>query len=155
MTLEGVLEKAIPSADRRPLVQKLGTYHDELLSLCDLLESIADSLPKTLDYRKCHTAAQLLLPLISSVYYFEEQEVLPRLAGKSPAPKQLKMIERLKAEHFEDLCYAEELSETLNTIASVQNPASGESLGYMLRGFFELIRRRIAFEREQIVPKLH
>jgi hemerythrin-like domain-containing protein len=155
MTLEGVLEKAIPSADKRQTLQKLGTYHDELLSLCDLLESIADSLPKTLDYRKCHTAAQQLLPLISRVYYFEEQEVLPRLAGKSPVPKQLRMIERLKSEHFEDLCYAEELSETLNAIATSQNPASGESLGYMLRGFFELIRRRIAFEREQIVPKLH
>lgn len=155
MSQEDGLEKAMVSGAGGQIFQQLGAYHTKLLELCDLLESIADSLPKTLDYRKCHTAAEQLLPLISRVYDFEEQEVLPQIAGPSPAPKRRKMIERLKAELFEDLCHAEELSETLSHIATSQNPASGETLGYMLRGFFELIRRRIAFEREQIMPKLH
>jgi hypothetical protein len=63
-------------------------------------------------------------------------------------------VERLRAEHIEDECFAGELTEALLVLGrdgSVDNP---EALGFMLRGFFEAQRRHVAFEREHVLPEI-
>lgn len=127
--------------------------HNDILAMCELLEDIADSLPNHIDPRKCSRAADMLEPLIKRVHRFEEDEIYPLFAGPSPSRSLQKTLERLRSEHCEDQCYAEELSDALMKVSSGAEPVSSETLGYMLRGFFEAIRRHIAFEREQFSPE--
>jgi hemerythrin-like domain-containing protein len=63
-------------------------------------------------------------------------------------------VRRLKAEHVEDECAAQDLADVLFAIghgSAIDNP---EALGFMLRAFFETTRRHIAFEREHVMPVL-
>ena len=59
-------------------------------------------------------------------------------------------IDRLKHEHFDDQCFAEELTEALRGLSQTRKPDNPDALGYMLRGFFEAVRRYVAFEREHL-----
>lgn len=140
------------SAGRPNLLGEFRTAHNEMLGMCDMLESIADSLPH-LDPKACASAAALLEPLVTRVHKFEEESVFPAFAGAAPSAALDKTIARLKAEHCEDECYAEELSDALNKVSRSAESVSPETLGYMLRGFFEAMRRHIAFEREQFMPR--
>ena len=61
-------------------------------------------------------------------------------------------VRRLKAEHVEDECAAQDITDVLLDVGrggAVENP---EALGFMLRAFFEGQRRHIAFEREHMLP---
>ena len=62
-------------------------------------------------------------------------------------------IARLKFEHVEDECFAEELTDTLTRLGSGDGSVNAEAAGYMLRGFFESIRRHIAFEQRFMLPE--
>ena len=59
---------------------------------------------------------------------------------------------RLKNEHLGDEDFAEDIGAALQNYVMQQNQQQAESLGWMLRGFFENIRRHVAFEREHILP---
>jgi hemerythrin-like domain-containing protein len=61
-------------------------------------------------------------------------------------------IERLKSEHWVDEDYGEEIFLALKDFVANQNPAKAETLSWMLRGFFESMRRHIAFEHAVILP---
>ncbi|MEZ5812529.1 MAG: hemerythrin domain-containing protein [Rhizobiaceae bacterium] len=122
----------------------------EVLGLCNILEEIADSLPDRLNRRRCRLAASIVEPLLASVHEFEETTIFPmarrelwRLGASNNC------INRLEAEHFEDQGYAGELAGALNNAleSGAHNP---EMLGYMLRGFFESVRRHTAFERDYV-----
>ncbi|MGB8817280.1 MAG: hemerythrin domain-containing protein [Rhizobiaceae bacterium] len=123
--------------------------HNDMLAMCDLLEDIADSLPHHLDAKKCALAAETLEPLVAKMHRFEEDEIFPRFAGSSPDKMTLEMLDRLREEHCVDECYAEELTDALRKVSSSAETVSPETLGYMLRGFFEAMRRHLAFERAQ------
>ena len=129
--------------------------HAQMLRLCALLEEVADSLPANIDRRKCMMIACELEPLVRGIHRFEEETLLPayervleqRGRGRGS-------VERLRAEHVEDECFAGELTEALLVLGrdgSVDNP---EALGFMLRGFFEAQRRHVAFEREHVLPEI-
>lgn len=125
--------------------------HCEKLKVCGALEEIADGLPDNVDRLMCMSVASTLLPMLRNIHRFEEDVVFPAYAAATADPQ---CVERLKAEHVEDECFADELTEALMTIghgASVKNP---EALGFMLRGFFETIRRHVAFERDHILPAI-
>lgn len=133
------------------VVHELVESHREMLGLCDLMESIADSLPNKMDVRHCVRAASLIQPLLERMHKFEEEVVFPAIAKARPDDANKRVLDRLKVEHCEDECYAEELSDALNRVASGMEPVAPETLGYMLRGFFESMRRHIAFEREHFL----
>ena len=139
------------SADAEP-VTGFGRAHDSLCALCDLLEQIADSIPENIDRFVCSSLTTELMPFIHSVHRFEE-EVLYPLAGAQQTPDPT--IERLKREHIEDRCFAEELSEALRELSLKRAPANPDALGYMLRGCFETMRRHIAFEHQHLRPFIH
>lgn len=123
----------------------------EMQSMCDLLEEIADSLPLSMNAGKCAKAAETLEPLVKRIHVFEEQEIFPKYAAANPGPIAAGMLERLREEHCVDECYAEELSDALRRVASTSDPISPDTLGYMLRGFFEAMRRHQAFESAQFL----
>ncbi len=123
----------------------------EVLGLCNLLEEIADSLPDHLDRRKCQFAATTLEPLLFDVHNFEENSIFPMARSELKrlgAPSHC--IDRLEAEHVEDQGFAGELASALEA-AIVDSDFNADLLGYMLRGFFDSVRRHIAFERDYIL----
>ena len=131
------------------LLDWLRKAHDAQLTLCAALEEIADSLPANINRQKCIYAAKSLIPLINGIHRYEEEALFPMLASKGSGDRDLTdSIARLKFEHVEDECFAEELTDTLNRLGQGDGTVNAEAAGYMLRGFFESLRRHIAFEQK-------
>ena len=123
--------------------------HDAQLALCTALEEIADSLPANINRQKCIYAAKALIPLINGIHRYEEEALFPMLEVKGSGDGEMaEAIARLKFEHVEDECFAEELTDTLGRLGIGDGTVNAEAAGYMLRGFFESIRRHIAFEQQ-------
>jgi hemerythrin-like domain-containing protein len=118
----------------------------EQLALCDELEEIADSLPANVNRQKCIYAAKALAPMIRSLHHYEETILFPRIKQRPNGSADDETLSRLRYEHLEDEGYAEELTEALLKLGSGET-VNMEAVGYMLRGFFEGMRRHIAFER--------
>ena len=126
--------------------------HRNLLSLCDQLEEIADSLPDQINRQKCLYAARALGPLIRTIDKFEEDELFPQIESKMPdVAATPQTLTRLRFDHCEDECFAEELSEALHNLGEDRADINMEATGYMLRGFFEALRRHIAYENEVVL----
>ena len=132
------------------MVAWLRNAHAEQLALCDELEEIADSLPANVNKQKCIYAAKALVPMIQALHRYEETVLFPRVQQKNGSDDSGETLSRLRYEHLEDEGYAEELTETLLKLGS-NDPVNVEAVGYMLRGFFEGMRRHIAFERTHLL----
>ena len=115
------------------------------LALCDSLETIADSLPDRLDKQECLHMSRLIGPLIKQAHDAEEQYLFPEVAAALGDPG---IIEKLRLEHIEDECFAEEVQYELLLIGQGRPLLAPEATGYMLRGFFEGIRRHIRHEQD-------
>ncbi|MDQ0453867.1 hemerythrin domain-containing protein [Rhizobium paknamense] len=132
----------------------LARAHDEQLALCRELEEIADSLPANVNRQKCIYAAKALGPLIQGAHHYEETVLFAGLERSNGGNQTLQdTLNRLKFEHCEDECFAEELTDALLKLGS-GDQVNVEAVGYMLRGFFEGLRRHIAFEREHLLSGL-
>jgi hypothetical protein len=132
------------------MLQKFSTGHAELLYICSTLEDIADSLLPQPDTVRCYGVAGNLLPVLAKAYRYEEDFLFPWLAKTYGTDAGLgKSITRLYFEHLEDEAYASEVVEMLRTIGSHKR-FEAETAGYMLRGFFEGMRRHIAFEQDHL-----
>lgn len=133
----------------------LARTHAAKLKHCDALEEIADALPAHIDKRKCLILAATLVPLLQESHSYEETYVFPAFEqGTQNVDAARQTTRRLKTEHIQDECAAQDLSDILFAIghgAPIKNP---EALGFMLRAFFESMRRHIAFEREHFFPFL-
>ncbi len=139
-----------------------GTGHSKTLkeclnrldSLCTDLEAIADQLPSGTQPPAILPISQKIESIIREVHKLEEEQIFPELLQRYPDDLSLQAaLERLRHEHIEDEGFSAEIAEALNDLASGSDRRT-ETLGYMLRGFFECLRRHIAFEREHILPKL-
>ena len=119
-------------------------------SLCDRLEHLADSLPDALNVQEGLYVAQSLLPTVMHAHRFEEDKVFP-LLRKATLPSTL---DRLGFEHMGDEEYANDIILALRAYVSDRRSSNAETLAWMMRGFFEALRRHIAFEREHILPLL-
>lgn len=115
------------------------------LALCDSLEAIADSLPDRLDKQECLHMSRLIGPLLKQAHTAEEQVLFPEVAAALGDPG---VIESLRLEHIEDECFAEEVQYELLLIGQGRPVLAPEATGYMLRGFFEGIRRHIRHEQD-------
>jgi hypothetical protein len=127
--------------------------HHRKLDICDRIEAIADALP-SVDRILCLHVANELVPLLRAAHRYEEEEVFPifERSGRFGLTARLASVRRLKAEHVEDECAAQDLTEILMEIGHGGPLANPEALGFMLRAFFDTLRRHIAFEREHVVP---
>lgn len=123
--------------------------HRLQLALCDDLEAIADSLPSGIVNQDCLFAAKSLGRLIRDVHAYEEETLFPALSQIFPASGEFAVaVDRLTFEHLADECYADDIAEKLLYLGTGGRDVNMEALGYMLRGFFEALRRHIAFERD-------
>ena len=129
--------------------------HDMQLLLCDELEALADSLPAGMDRQRCLHLARAVYPLVASAQEIEEALLFTPLGcfvGR--VPDMPSTLERLRFEHQSDLCFAEELNDVLLAFGRGEELMTADAVGYMLRAFFESVRRHIAFEKEILVPLL-
>jgi hypothetical protein len=128
--------------------------HASKLELCLAAEAIADVLPANIDRLGCLQMAGELLPLLRESHRYEEEIVFPAFENASAGDGTARSatIRRLKAEHVEDECAAEHLTEVLLAIGHGGRVENAEALGFMLRAFFATMRRHIAFEREHVLP---
>lgn len=133
--------------------EELEHHMQAQLALCDELEGIADSLPNEISTYHCLLAAQRIYPIIKSAHIFEETKLFPVIEDSDMLNVSATM-DRLHGEHWADEEYSHELSESLKDFVAGRDNNS-EKLGYMLRGFFEGLRRHIAFEREFVAPILN
>ncbi|MGX9575360.1 hemerythrin domain-containing protein [Mesorhizobium sp. f-mel] len=142
--VEGCLHASRPCQD-------VCLFHDRKLRICDELEAIADGLP-SVDRLKCLLMANELVPLLRMSHAREEEHLFPAFARDATDGKRMASLRRLRAEHIEDECAAQDLTDTLLTIGHGGGVANPEALGFMLRAFFRASRRHIAFEREHVLP---
>ena len=136
------------------LAQEFRRHLSRQANLCDRLERLADELPDALNVRESLYLAQCLLPTVILAHRFEEDSIFPLLRQ---GPQDLAMIftlDRLRYEHMGDEGYAGDIALNLRTYVAHRRDSNAETLGWMLRGFFEAVRRHIAFEREHILPLL-
>lgn len=147
----------VSSADRSEAAQfavdALQQNLEVQANFCARLEAIADALPDQIDRQTCLETARTLYPVIKALHEFEEGHIFP-LLRESGALNIDSTIERLRFEHWEDESFAAELQESLCAFASDRDGPTPDSLAYMLRGFFECMRRHVAFEREHLLPIL-
>ncbi|MEI9413973.1 hemerythrin domain-containing protein [Mesorhizobium sp. Cs1321R2N1] len=121
------------------------------LLMCNELEAIADRLP-SVDRSKCLLIANELVPLLRMSHAREEEHLFPAFASGASEGDPSASLRRLRAEHIEDECAAQDLTDTLLTIGHGGGVANPEALGFMLRAFFCSARRHVAFEREHVLP---
>lgn len=139
----------------KEIVATLRAHHRLQARLCDSLEQIADSLPEAADRQNCLTLARQIYPVLRQAHRFEEESLFPHLVKMQTAIEGLpQSLERQQFEHWEDEAFAEELSECLLEFGSGIGSTDTDKLAYMLRGFFEGIRRHMAFETEHLLPIL-
>lgn len=129
--------------------------HDSKLRLCKALEEIADRLPGDVDRFRCLEIASSLVPLLRRCHEYEEDVVYPAFeAAYSGGSDAIGTVRRLKTEHVEDECAAQDLSEVLLAIGHGDPIDNPEAVGFMLRAFFEAVRRHVAFERDHVLPAI-
>ena len=123
--------------------------------LCFKLEELADNLPNDVDVQRCILLARTILPVLTQAHNFEETIIFPILRKRHDEDHPIVVtLNRLKFEHWEDESFGEELRECMLKFAAGQGEDCVSVLSYMLRGFFEGLRRHLAFERDHIVPLL-
>lgn len=152
MMISDTPSKMAPSAPA-PVAETLRHYLKEQSRFCDRLETLADLLPDGVDDRDCLLMAQNIVPLVRRAHEFEEGTIyplllsLPHMRADMPAT-----LERLRFEHLGDEEFAGDLCVSLRQFVTDRAGCNVESLAWMLRGFFESLRRHIAFEREHLLP---
>ena len=137
------------------IVKRLCEHMNLMFNLCCQLEHIADQLPDNVDKQGCLHVARSIHPIVANAHAFEENVLFPVLREQIPDNDKLSQtLQRLHGEHLEDESYAEEVHHGLISFVGGLSEVSIDSLGYMLRGFFEGMRRHLAFEREFVLPML-
>jgi hemerythrin-like domain-containing protein len=127
--------------------------HAGISRLCANLEKVADGLPDNVDLSACTALAREVPVLVSEVLHGEEDRLFPLLLRRFPEMPDLPVtLDRLRAEHHADLCYAEEVEEALASFGAGRPSLSTDAIGYLLRGFFDGQRRHIAAERQLLLP---
>ena len=92
----------------------LKANHRKQLTLCAELEEIADNLPDHVNRQRCLHLARVLCPFIMEAHALEERALFSEVYALAHTLPNLEItIERLRWEHFEDLCFSEELREAL------------------------------------------
>lgn len=132
--------------DIAAFVQALTSVHVEILAACDRLESICDSLPRGYSRVACLEMADWLDETFPILVRREEESlagVIARIAtdqGPDYAASELS-----HRDHRADMAYANELAEALGEFARTES-AAADTIGYMMRSFFESVRRHVTYE---------
>lgn len=131
----------------------LARAHQAQLELCDTLERIADDLPAVIPSGMTRWIARSLTHELPLHHRDEERGLFPLLERRC-APSDLPpgAIAQLCMEHAADEDLAGEIAEALSLLAGTDDQANPNALGYMLRCFFECLRRHLVWEDTIILP---
>jgi hypothetical protein len=130
---------------RRPnIVAELLDQHRRIDALCTNLEHIADRLPSACPTR-CRRASFLLATLLPSHSSFERPVLAGLLAGEEIGPSE-PLLPRIIGQHHEDEGLAQEIVQALEPLCEGEQAQAPEALGYMLRCFFNGVRRSMLVE---------
>lgn len=119
---------------------ELAGRHARLASLCELLEEIADDLPRACPSR-CHRAATALQTLLPEHHAFT-RELFSRLLSKT----QPDVLENIVRQQGEEEGLGLEIVQALGAWPDGAGVPDPETLGYMLRCFFNGCRRSMLVE---------
>lgn len=123
-------------------------------ALADLLEGIADSLPDATDRASAALAAGLLRSAIARHDAIEEQGLFPLIEARAPLGTPLRRAVAIaRREHGEAIGRAIELAEELDELTRTGRARNPESLGFMLRAFFDGLRRHMDWADATIYPQ--
>jgi hypothetical protein len=119
--------------------------HRWLRSLCDRLEHLADGLPALPPAAERRALARALTVLLPQ-HQARAAAVLERLCGTGPcAPLGRVLLRRIRCQHGADAAHAHDVAAALNAAVAA------DTLGYMLRCFFDGGRRALAHEELAIL----
>lgn len=147
-------QKGMTGESKIEMLDRLAQAHAEQDALCMALEEIADSLPDDVDRQRCVRTARALGTLMQRWHALEEEVVFPELERGARDPVIHRMIKHLKLDHCSDQYLAEEVQIALFELGEGEPNLSPDAVGYVLRGFFEGLRRHIAMERDVLWPAL-
>ncbi|MDW5316733.1 hypothetical protein [Rhizobium sp. PL01] len=123
--------------------------------LCHALESVADRLPGGVMSAECLHLRRAIPPILTAVHRLEEEIILPFMTERWRMPSGLaEILDQIRYEQIEEECYAEELCDALRAYGTGLGKPSPETLGYMLRAYFDCARRRIRFDCNVLLPML-
>lgn len=140
-----------------------GQYPDELARLnealktkrgiCDLVETIADSLPEPSSLI-CLRAAAVLRNDLPLYHADLGQCLFPQLRVRHSGSKWIMlMLNQIEADHQQLEMSIDEVADLLERIGTGRARIQERNVaGYALRGFFEGLRRHICWERNLILP---
>ncbi len=138
-----------------PAVDMLQRALRDQTMLCDALESVADRLPDKVAHGECLHLRRAIPPILTAVHRLEEEVILPWIRQPWRTPAGLpEILNQIRYEQLEEECYAEELCEALRAYGTGLCKPSPETLGYILRGYFDCARRRIRFDCTVLLPML-
>lgn len=128
-------------------IHALNRCYTDLLSICDALEAVADGLPNNVSATQCTELATEIVDLLALTHREEEAVLLPFLAS-SPRPELRHLARRLREEHDYDDDAVIEVREALLALAARHPLRSADATGYLLRSFFESLRRHVRAEQD-------
>lgn len=138
-----------------PAFDRLEQSLKDQVALCDALESVADRLPNNVAPGECLHLRRAIPPILTAVHRLEEGIILPFVTKSVRMPLGLsEILEQIRYEQIEEECYAEELCDALRAYGTGLVKPSPETLGYMLRAYFDCARRRIRFDCTVLLPML-
>lgn len=118
--------------------------HKAQRALADLLEAVADGLPDQVNPASATLAASLLRDSVIRRTALEEETLFPlveaRAAEGSPLARAVALARR---EHRDCAGRAIELAEELDELAREGRARNPDALGFMLRAFFDALRRHL------------
>lgn len=127
----------------------LEACYQDLLAICDDLEAIADGLPNSISRARCAQAAGEAVLALARTHRLENEVLLPQLET-SPRPELRHLATRLRQEHDFDGQAVMEIEEALLALSEGRAFLSPDALGYLLRSFFESVRRHVHTEQDLI-----
>lgn len=130
----------------------LTRLYQEQLQICSKLEEVADSLGGQVNMQMCQEIATDIRRSMAFLHRFEEDVLHPMLT-EGDGTTNRETFRRLSEEHFADQGYAEEIIELLMALRQGAADVDMERAGYMLRGFFETVRRHTVFEIEHVLQQ--
>jgi hemerythrin-like domain-containing protein len=118
-----------------------------MMVLCDMLETIADEISDNMKPSTVVMAARSLRHELPRLHRHEEQLLFPLLAKRAlPEDDIEEILDGFRQENAMDEGYAEEVLTILDRLALGQGLENLEMAGYLLRGFFESLRRHLRWE---------
>lgn len=135
-------------------LRALARLYQEQLRICIRMELLADSLRGRIDIDECRQLAADIRCSMSFLHSFEEEVFHPLLAERArDRNRSRRTFARLSEEHYADQGFADEIVELLSRLVEDAGDVDPERGGYMLRGFFESVRRHTRFEMDHVLQQ--